>query len=111
MRLCQDRPQSWGTHTKPVENLAKSTHLDTRDSQRASEVEEALFRCGTPRVCEAILSDFDRSVYLSDYFDSDARVLSSVSPYSYALVCIDSVWHRERGDPSASLIGPVTEFG
>ncbi|KAJ7223091.1 hypothetical protein GGX14DRAFT_657162 [Mycena pura] len=79
LRLCQDRPQSWGTHTKPVEDLAKSTHLDTRDSQRASEVEEALFRCGKPRVCKAILSDFDRSVYLSDYFaadHSDARVLS-----------------------------------
>ncbi|KAJ7883666.1 hypothetical protein B0H14DRAFT_3857259 [Mycena olivaceomarginata] len=93
LRLCQDRVQSWGADTKlkeESEDLTKqlqSIHLEspvsvtvgTWDPKRASELENALVASGRPRVCKAILTDFDLSAYLQDYFaadHSDARSLS-----------------------------------
>ncbi|KAJ7889100.1 hypothetical protein B0H14DRAFT_3855828 [Mycena olivaceomarginata] len=93
LRLCQDRVQSWGADTKlkeESENLTKqlqSIHLEspvsvtvgTWDPKRASELENALVASGRPRVCKAILTDFDLSAYLQNYFaadHSDARSLS-----------------------------------
>ncbi|KAJ7803017.1 hypothetical protein B0H14DRAFT_3154697 [Mycena olivaceomarginata] len=94
LRLCQDRVQSWGADTKlkeDSEDLTKqlqSTHLESPVSvtvgtwhpKRASELENALVASGRPRICKAILTDFDLSAYLQDYFaadHSDARSLSA----------------------------------
>ncbi|KAJ7848363.1 hypothetical protein B0H14DRAFT_899118 [Mycena olivaceomarginata] len=87
LRLRQDRVQSWGADTKS-EDLAKqleSIHLDspdllgTRDSKRASAVINAMVGLGRPRVCKAILTDFDLSAYLKDYFRTDHNDTRSLS--------------------------------
>ncbi|KAJ7479312.1 hypothetical protein B0H11DRAFT_2280857 [Mycena galericulata] len=97
LRLRQDRVQSWGADIKSNEETEEETkslteqldsiHLDppvsvtvgTWDPERASELKAALVASGRPRVCKAILTDFDLSAYLQDYFaadHSDARSLS-----------------------------------
>ncbi|KAJ7751526.1 hypothetical protein DFH07DRAFT_1032410 [Mycena maculata] len=92
LRLCQDRVQSWGADTRlkeESEDLTKqlqSIHLEspvsvtvgTWDPKRASELGNALVASGRPRVCKAILTDFDLSADLQDYFAADhsARPLS-----------------------------------
>ncbi|KAJ7507201.1 hypothetical protein B0H11DRAFT_194572 [Mycena galericulata] len=97
LRLCQDRVQSWGADIKSKEETEEETdslteqlesiHLDspvsvtvgTCDPKRASELEAALVVSGRPRVCKAILTDFDLSAYLQDYFAADHNDARSLS--------------------------------
>ncbi|KAJ7856506.1 hypothetical protein B0H14DRAFT_3864980 [Mycena olivaceomarginata] len=107
LRLCQDRVQSWGADTKlkeDSEDLTKqlaSIHLeppisgtaDTWDPKRASELEKALVIFGRPHICKAILTDFDLSAYLQDYFTAehgDARSLSGTVEFITDLLPLSS---------------------
>ncbi|KAK6988837.1 hypothetical protein R3P38DRAFT_3442984 [Favolaschia claudopus] len=94
LRLCHDRVQSWGADTtleeegsehldKQLESFhlksSTSVTLGTWDPKRASEVESAVIALGRPRGCKAILTDFDLSACMQDYFTAaraDARSLS-----------------------------------
>ncbi|KAJ7232985.1 hypothetical protein B0H12DRAFT_1144545 [Mycena haematopus] len=65
LRLREDRVQSW----EDSENLAS----------QLQSLEHALNGFGRPQVCKAILTDFDLSAHLQNYFSvdhSDARTLS-----------------------------------
>ncbi|KAJ7811354.1 hypothetical protein B0H14DRAFT_3479810 [Mycena olivaceomarginata] len=89
LRICQNRVQSWAASIEwkeESEDLTKqlaSTHLGpvspTWDPDRASELEKALVGFGRPQVCKAILTDFDLSAYLQDYFSPNQRAARSLS--------------------------------
>ncbi|KAJ6562930.1 hypothetical protein B0H10DRAFT_2116691 [Mycena sp. CBHHK59/15] len=70
-----------------------SVTVGTWDPKRALELKNALVVSGRPRVCKAILTDFDLSAYLQDYFaadHSDARSLSCLRTLS--TIPLDDLW-------------------